>query len=181
MRSPAISPSIAARICDSTRPPISSTRERRVSRSMSYCFEECSLWVMVIAPGTVSSKPSGDVILGFLAPGPDEYVVGNAKFDHFTQVHIGSVVRNARRLLHVVSHDHHGVIALQFVHQLLDVRGRYRIERRARLVEQQYLGLDRDAARDAQALLLAAREAVAALVQLVLDLFLPPRLCSGPL
>ena len=42
--------------------------------------------------------------------------------------------------------------------------------RAERLVHQQHLWLDRDRARDAKALLLAARQAQAALVQLVLDL-----------
>ena len=47
--------------------------------------------------------------------------------------------------------------------QLLDLRGGDRVERRGRLVHQQHLGLDGERARDAQALLLAAREAVPAL------------------
>jgi hypothetical protein len=49
--------------------------------------------------------------------------------------------------------------AAQFVHQLLDLRGGDRVERRARLVHQDHLGIDRDRARDAQALLLAAGQA----------------------
>ncbi len=69
-----------------------------------------------------------------------------------------------------MGHDHHGVLVLQFRDQFLDAAGRDRVQRRARLVEQQHLGADRDAARDAQPLLLAAGQAVARLVQLVLGL-----------
>ena len=42
--------------------------------------------------------------------------------------------------------------------KLLDLRGGDRIERGARLVHQDHLGLDGDRARDAEALLLAARQ-----------------------
>jgi hypothetical protein len=41
--SPVVSASIACRICDSTRPPIASTRERIDPRSRSYCLEACSV------------------------------------------------------------------------------------------------------------------------------------------
>jgi hypothetical protein len=75
----------------------------------------------------------------------------------------------------------HGVVALQLVDQLLDLAGGDRVERRAGLVEQQHLGLDGDAAGDAQALLLAARQARAALVELVLDLVPQRRLAQRPL
>ncbi len=47
----------------------------------------------------------------------------------------------------------------QLLDQLLDLAGRDRIERRGRLVEKDDLGVLRDGARDAQALLLAARQA----------------------
>ena len=59
---------------------------------------------------------------------------------------------------------------LQFVDQFLDLGGRDRIERRAGLVEQDDFRLDRDGARDAQALLLAAGQAEAAGIELVLHL-----------
>ena len=65
--------------------------------------------------------------------------------------------------------------------ELLDSRGRDRVERRGRLVEQQHLGLYRDAARDAQPLLLAARKARAALPQLVLHLVPQRALAQRPL
>src|SRR6185437_2800742 len=62
------------------------------------------------------------------------------------------------------------VLRRQFIDQLLDLGGRDRIERRARLVEQDDLGAGRHGARDAQTLLLSAGERQARLAQLVLDL-----------
>src|SRR5690606_26986967 len=85
------------------------------------------------------------------------------------------------RLLHVVCDDGNGVVALELVHEFLHLAGGDRVERGRGLVEQQHGGLDRHAARDAQALLLAAGERQAALVELVLH-FLPQRgLGQGPL
>ena len=52
----------------------------------------------------------------------------------------------------------------QFVDQFLDLRRGDRVERRAGFVHQQHLGRGRDGAGDAQALLLAARQAGARLV-----------------
>ena len=66
---------------------------------------------------------------------------------------------------------------LQAEHQIFDLGRRDGVERRARLVEQQHFRIHRQRARDAQALLLAARERIGRLVQLVLH-FVPQR---GPL
>ena len=65
-------------------------------------------------------------------------------------------VGDPRGLLHVVRDDHERVVVLQLVHELLDRRRCDRVEGRGRLVEQQHVRLDRDRARDAQPLLLAA-------------------------
>ncbi len=67
------------------------------------------------------------------------------------------LVGDAGRLLHVMGHDRDRVVILQLVDQLLDLGGRDRIQRRARLVEQDHFRPHRDGARDAQALLLTAR------------------------
>jgi hypothetical protein len=73
-------------------------------------------------------------------------------------------------LLHVVCNNGDGVVLLQDVDQLLDLGGGDRVECRAGLVEQDDLRLDGDGAGDAQPLLLAAGEAEAAGVELVLGL-----------
>ncbi len=65
-------------------------------------------------------------------------------------------IRHALRLLQVVGHDGDRVFLLELQHQLFDAAAGDRIERRARLVHQQQLRLDRDRARDAQTLLLTA-------------------------
>src|SRR6266850_3883817 len=136
-RSPECSASSARRICDSTRPPICSTRERIESRSRSYCFDACSLMPMRL------SKPSGDVVLGLLLLRLDEQLVGDAELDQLAEVHVGGEVRDARRLLHVVRHDEDGDALLQVVDQLLDRGGGDGVERRSRLIEQQQFGIRR--------------------------------------
>ena len=80
------------------------------------------------------------------------------------------VVGHARGLLHVVGDDHDRYARLELVDQLLDLQRRDRVERRARLVHQDHLGLDRERARDAQPLLLAAGQPDARLAEPVLDL-----------
>jgi hypothetical protein len=67
-------------------------------------------------------------------------------------------VGDARCLLHVVRDDHDRVVALQGVHEVLDARRGDRIERRSRLVHEQHVRLDGEAARDAEPLLLPAGE-----------------------
>ena len=83
-----------------------------------------------------------------------------------------------RGLLHGMRHDADSVLLAQFIDQLLDLGGRDRIERRAGLVHQDHVGLDRDRAGDAQALLLPAGQARAGALQAVLDL-LPEGLVLG--
>ena len=77
---------------------------------------------------------------------------------------------DARRLLHVVGHDDDRVVALQLGHEIFDPTGRDRVQRRARLVHQDDVRLDRERAGDAEPLLLAAGERERALLQLVLHL-----------
>ena len=82
----------------------------------------------------------------------------------------GRHVRDARGLLHVVRDDHDRVLVLELVDQVLDPRRRDRVEGRGRLVHQDHVRLDGERARDAEALLLTAREAERVLLQPVLDL-----------
>src|SRR3954468_23784612 len=125
--SPLPRPSTARRICDSTSPPICSTRERIESRSRSYCFDACSLAPM---GDPRLAEPAGDVVLGLLLLRLDEQLVGDAELDHLAQIHVGREIRHARRLLHVVGDDQDRDALLQVVDQLLDQRGRDRVERR---------------------------------------------------
>ena len=68
---------------------------------------------------------------------------------------------------------------LQLIDQVLDARGGDRVERRARLVHEDDFRLDGDRARDAQALLLAARQAGAGLCQAILDFVPQARRAAG--
>ena len=86
-------------------------------------------------------------------------------------------VRDARGLLHVVRDDRDRVLALELVDEILDARRRDRIERRRGLVHEDHVRLDRERARDAEALLLAAGEAERVLLQTVLDLVPERRAC----
>src|SRR5688572_13093391 len=140
-------------IWDSTSPPIRRTRERSASSSFSYCLDECSI---AMAPPAGSTESSGNVVLGLFPARLHEDLVGHAELHHLAQVHVGGVVRNPRRLLHVMRDDEDRHALLEIVNQLLDAGGRDGIERRGRLVEEQDLGAGRERARDAQALLLAA-------------------------
>src|ERR1700712_2716419 len=164
-----ISASTDSTIMRSASPPISATSRvnscRSVSNALAVCSEAMSL---------SSAEAAGDVVLGASIARRGEDLVGFAELDQFSQIHEGRLVGDARGLLHVVGDDGDGVVLRQFLDQLLDLGGRNRIERRARLVEQDHFGPHRDGARDAQPLLLPAGQAEAGSIQLVLD-FVPER------
>src|SRR3546814_12431010 len=75
------------------------------------------------------------------------------------------LLADARSLLHIVGDDHDRIAPAQFVDQFLDLGGGDRVQRRAWLVHQDHLGIDRDGASEAKALLLAARKGGAAFEQ----------------
>jgi hypothetical protein len=101
--------------------------------------------------------------------------------DQLAQEEEGGVVGDARGLLHVVSDDHDRVSAAQLGDELFDPRRRDGVERRAGLVHQDDLGLDGQATRDAEALLLAPGEARSGAVQDVLHLVPQGRLAQRAL
>ena len=125
------------------------------------------------------AEATGDVVLGEAVARVGEDAVGIADLDQLTQVEVGGALRDARRLLHGVGDDHDRVRLAQLIDQILDACGGDRVERRARLVHEDHLRLHRDGARDAQALLLAARQAGAGAAQAVLDLIPQTRRASG--
>ncbi len=83
----------------------------------------------------------------------------------------GGELRHARRLLHRMGDDDDAEVLPQLVDQLLDAGRGDGIERRAGLVHQDHFRIDGDGAGDAQALLLAAGQAGAGMVEPVLHLF----------
>src|SRR5688500_9216313 len=122
------------------------------------------------------AEPARHVVFRLLAIGIREHLLRLvelpelARITHVLDVEESRVVRDARRLLHVVRHDYHRVALLQLVHGVLDLLGRDRVERARRLVHQDHLWLHRQGARDAKTLLLAAGEPVTALLEAVFDL-----------
>src|SRR6267142_635280 len=160
-----ISASTDSTIMRSARPPISATSRVNSCRSLSNALAVCS-----VAMFFSSAEPAGDVVLGTSIARRGEDLAGLVEFDQFPKIHEGGLVRDARRLLHVMSDDGDRVVLRQFLDQFLDLRGRDRIERRAWLVEQDHLGPHRNRAGDAKPLLLAAGQAEAAGGQLVLNL-----------
>src|SRR5690349_867073 len=106
---------IAATICASTRPPISSTFEDTAFRSASNWLDRClsDMSYSLSSCAQRLAEAARDVVFRFLADRLDEDLFGVAEFDQFAQVHIGSVVRTTRRLLHVVRDDHHRIVALE--------------------------------------------------------------------
>src|SRR6266403_5948458 len=160
-----ISASTDSTIMRSARPPISATSRVNSCRSLSNALAVCSEAMFLS-----SAEPAGDVVLGTSIARRREDLAGLVEFDQFPEIHEGGLVRDARGLLHVVGDDGDGVVLRQFLDQFLDLGGRNRIERRAWLVEQDHLGPHGDGAGDTKPLLLAAGQAEAAGVQLVLDL-----------
>src|SRR5215210_393444 len=79
-------------------------------------------------------------------------------------------VADPRGLLHVVRHDDDRVALLQLCHEVLDLERRAWVERGRRLVHQDHVRCGRDRSRDAEPLLLAARQRQRRLSELVLDL-----------
>src|SRR5262249_10869492 len=148
-------------------PPISAIRRPRASSSLSYALTICS----VISSSLRSAEAASYVVLRTLLARRRENFARIVIFDEFAEIHEGGEFGHASGLLHAVGDDDDRIVLRQLVDQLLDLRGRDRVERRARLVEQDHFRTNGDGARDAEALLLTARERQAARLQLVLDLF----------
>lgn len=87
-----------------------------------------------------------------------KYTFRFVKFNQFAHIHEAGVVCRALGLLHIVRHDNNGKVFSQLQDQLLDFGGADRVERRAGLIHQDYLGFYRDSAGYAEPLLLPARK-----------------------
>src|SRR4029453_799413 len=81
------------------------------------------------------SEATGDVVLGELVARVGEYAIRLADLDEIAEMEISRTLRNARRLLHRVSHDDDGITLPQLFHEVLDARGGDRVESAARLVQ----------------------------------------------
>src|ERR1700722_5423740 len=149
-----ISASTDSTIMRSARPPISATSRVSSCRSPSNALAVFSVAILLS-----SAEPAGNVVLGASIARRGEYPVGFVEFDQLAEIHERGFIGDSRGLLHVMGDDGDGVVLRQFLDQFLDLGGRDRIERRARLVEQDHFGAHCDGAGDAQPLLLAAGQA----------------------
>ena len=66
-------------------------------------------------------EPARDVVLGALVGRVGEDLVGRIELDQMTCEKEAGILCNTRGLLHVVRHDHDGVLPLQFKDQILDL------------------------------------------------------------
>src|SRR5437764_1350414 len=123
-----------------------------------------------VCSGTALPELPADVVLRALVSGVGEDLVGGAVLHQAAAEHERGGVGHAARLLHVVGDDDDRVALAQLGDQLLDLQRGDRIQRGAGLVHEDDLGLHRQGARDAQALLLAAGEPDARLLEAVLHL-----------
>src|SRR5438045_6061501 len=105
-----------------------------------------------------SSEPSRDIRLCALIGGRREEFSSGSQFDQLSCQQKSRPIGDARRLLHVVRHDHHADRVAKLVNELLDFLGAEWIERRRRFVKQNYAWAGGERARDTEPLLLASRE-----------------------
>src|SRR5271166_5057912 len=155
----------------STIPPISVSMSRSFFRSVSKLLTRCSVESdMVVLVPSCSAEPAGDVFLGALLLRRGKELRRRRALHHFPQIKECHLIGAAGGLLHVVGDDGDGEVILQLVDQLLDLQRADRIQRAGRLIQQDHLRPHRDGPRDAQALLLPARQAHGGAVQPILHL-----------
>src|SRR5690242_6303005 len=80
-----------------------------------------------------SAETSGHVIFGPLLGRVGKNLVRGVVLDQLAKIKEGSVIRNARRLLHVVRDDDDRKLLFQIQNQVLDLGRSDRIKRRSRL------------------------------------------------
>src|SRR5215217_4911293 len=148
----------------SAMPPMRSTSAASWLSSSSYDLTICPFM------SGSSAEAAGDVVLGAGLARVREDLFGRTDLDQLAEVEEGGALRHPGGLGHRVGDDDDAVLLAQIVDQLFDLGRGDGVQRRAGLVHQDHLGLDRDGAGDDQALLLTAGKAGAGLMQAVGDL-----------
>src|ERR1700712_950944 len=92
-------------IMRSTRPPISATSRVSSCRSLSNALAVCSEAISISL-----AEPAGNVLLGSSIARRREDLVGLVEFDQLAEIHESGLVRDARRLLHVMGDDGDSVV-----------------------------------------------------------------------
>src|SRR5262249_30246370 len=117
------------------------------------------------------SKPACNVIFSSLVRWIRKHFFRLIKLYQFSHQEEAGKIRDARRLLHVVRHNHDGVVLLQLENQIFDLGSGDGIERGSRLVHEHNFWLDGEGPGNAQPLLLSSGKADARfLFQVVFDL-----------
>src|SRR5579864_1775863 len=124
-------------MADSTRPAISSSR---------FCSSSSSSlkWINTISFSL--AEPSRDVIFRLLLRRALEDDLSLIELDQPAQQEKAGELCHSGGLLHVMRDDDLRTLIAQAEQKVLDLRGRYRIERRARFVEQKHFGIDGECA-----------------------------------
>src|SRR6185437_14292293 len=103
-----------------------------------------------------SAEAPGNEVLGALVLWAREQLLGHAELDQVARQEEAGVLAHTRGLLQIMRDDHDSIRLLELLDQFLDLECGDRVERGAWLIHQDNLWLDRQRARDAEALLLAA-------------------------
>src|SRR5690606_9668184 len=119
----------------SASPPIWAILRSRSASSSWYERTMCSS-IALIPCRTTSAVTARDVIPGLPVPRVREDLGCISLLDQFAEVEERRPLPYSRRLLHRVRHHDDAVVLPQLVDELLDLRRRDRVERRARLVHQ---------------------------------------------
>src|SRR5579872_7083494 len=114
-----------------------------------------------------SAETAGNVIFCLLFRRVLKDNGGVVEFDQTTQQEEAGMVGDARGLLHVVGDDDDGATALELEDEVFDFRGGDGIEGGTGLVQQEHFRIYGKGAGDAQALLLAAGEAISGLIEFI--------------
>src|SRR5271156_5376586 len=114
--------------------------------------------------GCALSKPACNVVFRTLVGGRRKNPFRLVEFDQLAQKEKASEFSHARSLLHIVRDNNDCKLFLELEDQLFNLSRRNGIQSRAGLVHEQDLWLDRQGARNAEPLLLSARQAGAGLL-----------------
>src|SRR5574341_960743 len=102
------------------------------------------------------SKPAGDIVFGAPLAGSSENLSAGPIFNQLAHQEKGGIVGHPGSLLDAVGNDDDSVVAPQFKQGFFHFASGNRIQPRRRFVEEQDLGLQRQATSNTQALLLPA-------------------------
>src|SRR5208283_991511 len=119
---------------------------------------------------TTLTEAARDIVFCFFLTGILEYNLGVVELDQLAEKEKACEVGHACGLLHVVSDNHDGGDVFDLEEEFLDLQRSDGVQRGAGFVQQKNLRLDREGARDTEALLLAAGKGASGLLQLVFNL-----------